>query len=790
MIPGNEMSAWISKYRFKKGRSAAVDRKRQIPWSAVMLGLILWIVSLTILYTGRGVSHTKFVEGQRSPSTVVALVDFEAVDVGATELIRRQAMDAVLPVFSIHKEPHRAAVRKIDTIFDLAKRIRRQDSQYDVPTEELPEIGGLTLNVKDVLELSPEGHEDTVASIIKDALQSAWHEGIISPLERASMFHGVASAGAISLRLADGSLRSPVELQDLSTPDAAVRDTVHKVRSELRELSIPVSDRPIATLLSACIEPNLRYDDSTTESLRSQAGRNVDPVMKTIRAGATLVQAGERIGQSHLEVLRAHERKLGELETVTERRLTLIGQGALLLFAIAICGGLLLIMNPAILYERSKVLLLMILALLSFAPSKGLVYMSGTAYLVSPSLAEFMLPVALAPLLAVILLGISSAVVIGIWTSFAIAVLFDNSFPVFVMGLLVTILVAHTARDIKRRMHVLRTGVWVGLAQMIYAVSLALLHQTPISMAAIQAGTAMGTGLSVALLSLLILPILEGTFKNTTNITLLELSDMTHPLLQRLALEAPGTYHHSLMVANLGQSAAAAIGANALLVRVCAYYHDIGKLTKPEFFVENMQLRENPHDDLTPSMSTLVIISHVKEGVSMANRYNMPQPIIDGIEQHHGTSLVFYFYHRAITQHDGASAETPVNGRPVSEDDYRYPGPKPKTKEMAVLHLADSVEAASRAMDKPSPGRVESMVNEIVDARLHDEQLDESNLTFAELKSIKKSFIFTLSNMLHGRIAYPKDENRGKQSPERIQGSSREYSKVQPVDNGTGPAPQ
>lgn len=400
-----------------------------------------------------------------------------------------------------------------------------------------------------------------------------------------------------------------------------------------------------------------------------------------------------------------------------------------------------------------------------------------------------MLPLALAPILITTLIGPSTAVVIGVWTSFASAVMFDNSFSIFALGLLVTIIAVHVARNVRTRARMLRIGLWVGLAQVVYGMSMAALNLVPLNLLAQQALVAMVGGLVTALLALIFLPLFESLFDITTDITLLELSDMGHPLLQRLAMEAPGTYHHSLMVANLAQAAAAEINANPLLVRVCAYFHDIGKLTKPEFFVENTQFRENPHDDLSPSMSTLVIISHVKEGVSMARRAKLPRPIIEAIEQHHGTSLVAYFYHRAKTQ----QSEKTGNGsdRGVSETDYRYPGPTPRTPEMGILLLADSVEAASRSMEKPTPSRIENLVQEIIDSRLQDNQLDDCDLTFAQLKAIKRSFIFTLTNMLHGRVPYPKDENNNKESATPVSAPGKDLEGVREPhhEGGAGDRP-
>ena len=229
-----------------------------------------------------------------------------------------------------------------------------------------------------------------------------------------------------------------------------------------------------------------------------------------------------------------------------------------------------------------------------------------------------------------------------------------------------------------------------------------------------------------------------------------------------MTIEAPGTYHHSLVVANLAEAGAEAIGANATLCRVCSYFHDVGKLVKPEYFTENMSFERNPHDDLAPSMSALIIIAHVKEGVDLALKYKLNQRIIDIIQEHHGTSVVRYFYQRALQQHEDARAGGKImklreeDIPNVSKDSFRYSGPKPQTKESAIVSLADAVESASRSLEKPTPQKIESLVNELIEERIADRQLDDCDLTLGELKIIAERFRFTLTMMLHSRIAYPK----------------------------------
>jgi putative nucleotidyltransferase with HDIG domain len=262
------------------------------------------------------------------------------------------------------------------------------------------------------------------------------------------------------------------------------------------------------------------------------------------------------------------------------------------------------------------------------------------------------------------------------------------------------------------------------------------------------------------------LPMLEQVFQVTTDISWLEASDLNHPLLRRMTIEAPGTYHHSLVVANLAESAAEAIGANGTLCRVCSYFHDVGKLVKPEYFTENMNFERNPHDDLAPTMSALIIIAHVKEGVDLALKHKLNHRIIDIIQEHHGTSLVYYFYQRAVQQQEDARAGGKImNMREedipeVREESFRYSGPKPQTKESAIVSLADIVESASRSLSKPTPQKVEQLINELIEERIADGQLDECDLTLGDLRIIAKRFRFTLMTMLHSRIAYPKPESK------------------------------
>jgi len=305
--------------------------------------------------------------------------------------------------------------------------------------------------------------------------------------------------------------------------------------------------------------------------------------------------------------------------------------------------------------------------------------------------------------------------------------------------------------QIRSRSKLIKVGFFTGLEVFLLTVGVDILesHTLDRSLLAIAAWNGVWAFLAGFLVTGM-LPFIESIFGVLTEISLLELGDASHPLLQELVRRAPGTYNHSINVASIAEAAAESIGAKRLLVRVGAYFHDIGKMLKPGYFVENQGSEANRHDSLVPAMSTLIIIAHVKDGADLARQHHVPEPIIDFIEQHHGTTLVEYFYRRANQQ-----CEAHPEAGSVQESAYRYPGPKPQTREAAVLMLADAVESASRALVEPTPARIESLVEEIAMKRLLDGQFDECGLTLKQLRLVEDSLIKSLTAVYHGRVKYP-----------------------------------
>ncbi|MFM7183108.1 MAG: HDIG domain-containing metalloprotein [Verrucomicrobiales bacterium] len=408
-----------------------------------------------------------------------------------------------------------------------------------------------------------------------------------------------------------------------------------------------------------------------------------------------------------------------------------------------------------------------------------------------------LVPMALAPVVLCVLLGQRMGIFAAIHGSLLTATVVnpEESFLFVIIGLGCGLVGIAATRKVRKRSRLIRAGVFVGITHLVlcwaFGVSIPVLEDPThadwkafftqsLGVLAIEMG-------AVILVSGL-LPVFEGVADMTTDISWIEMSDLNHPLLKRMTIEAPGTYHHSLVVATLGEAAAEAVGANATMVRVCSYFHDIGKLENPGFFIENQGGGPNPHDQLTPSMSALKIISHVRDGVALGRKEKLNRHILDGIREHHGDSLVAYFHRKAIDLHTKQLEEVGKGLRKeedvcqINEDEFRYPGPRPSSRESAILSLADAVESASRTLREHTPEAIESLIERIFDARLRDGQLTEAPLSLKELTRVRQSFASTLGSLLHSRVPYPTEREDGSSGPRPLPGGKVEA----PVPTSTG----
>jgi putative nucleotidyltransferase with HDIG domain len=485
----------------------------------------------------------------------------------------------------------------------------------------------------------------------------------------------------------------------------------------------------------------LEIDPEATDRAKKEASAKTPQQFVRYAAGDVLAEAGEPVGDEALGLLRREHDAFVRQEAARQRLARTLGVLGMLAGLFGLAGLHLHLHDRDLLGDLGRVVSLVGLALVAIVLGVLAARDAWRAEVVP--LLIFAMTVALS-------FGQELALLLAAEVSLVIVVGLGRGLPEFVTLTAAATAVIFWVGRIRSRSKLIYVGAWAGVVAMLTQLGAGLLAGRPLDMGLVtEAGR---TGLWTLLAGFLmtgLLPFIERSFGVLTDLSLLEVGDAAHPLLQELVRRAPGTYNHSINVASLAEAAAEAIGARGLLVRVGAYFHDVGKMLKPAYFVEN-QDAENRHESLVPAMSTLIIVAHVKEGVELARQYSLPQPIIDLIAEHHGTTLVEYFYRRATER----SQADPDAGE-VDEQAYRYPGPKPATRESAVLMLADAAESASRSLTEPTPARLAGLVHDIAMKRLLDGQFDECGLTLEELALIEESLVKSLTAVYHGRVKYP-----------------------------------
>jgi putative nucleotidyltransferase with HDIG domain len=524
------------------------------------------------------------------------------------------------------------------------------------------------------------------------------------------------------------------------------REAVDSARQRmLQEADRLLDDPSLAPVLKAVleqveIEPNLVYDPVATARNINIAQEAVANQYISIKENQVIVREGDPVTQAQIEALR----QLGLLRTQAPY-LPLLGL-AMLVMIIYFLIFLFLYQHRRAVYEQESFLILLgILVVATLVFSRGFYAINiggGAVAMVTGYLA----PVAAGAMLIAILLDTKLAIFCTIIMAIFVGIITGGHLSFAVVALVGGLAGVYSVSKLSQRSDLAKSSVFIALANVVAILAMSFLASATLTEISLAVLMGIINGVLSAILTIGSLPFLETAFGITTSVKLLELSNPNQPVLKRMLVEAPGTYHHSVMVGNLAEAAADAVGADSLLARIGAYYHDIGKLKRPYFFIENQFMAENPHDKLSPSLSTLIISSHIKDGLEMAKTQRLPKIICDIIEQHHGTSLISYFYHKAVEQDRTGS---------ITDSDYRYESSKPASKEAAIVMLADSVEAAVRAMQKPTPGRMEGLIRRIIKDKLDDGQLEASELTYRELDKIAQSFVRVLSGIFHGRIEYP-----------------------------------
>jgi putative nucleotidyltransferase with HDIG domain len=533
----------------------------------------------------------------------------------------------------------------------------------------------------------------------------------------------------------------------------SAKESIESQRTDLKKIATSTKLANLSVDIAlAMVRPNVTFNQRETEKRKNAARESISPIYNKIKKGEMLVRDGEIINASHLIKLQAEIESSGRIGMLGR----VPGMAVLVGFLLSVVYALGLI-KYGLKGDEGKDLLFNALILLGifvffWAYNFIAVEIARGFYAFTSTALLFAMPVACGAMLITVFQGIGTATTFALIISVFASLLVEGRVEFFIFFFISSLLSVHGVRDYLGRGVLIKTGLKVGLINIILCLAIESTYGFFYSIEALVAIIAgFAGGFFSGVVATGIIPLVEMSFGFTTNIKLLELANLDQPLLKDQMVQAPGTHHHSMIVSNMVEACAESVGANPLLAKVAAYYHDIGKMKKPIYFIENQMGRENKHEKLAPSMSSLVLISHVKDGVELAKEHKLGREIIDIIQQHHGKGLISYFYKKAQEQAVSKGSKSAI----IKEEDFRYPGPKPQTKEACLVMLADMSEAASRSLADPTPARIQGMVQKIINMSFSDGQLDECELTLKDLHEIAKSFNKTLGGIFHHRIEYP-----------------------------------
>jgi putative nucleotidyltransferase with HDIG domain len=695
------------------------------------------LLAVAAMLPGRGGAPDKFRfrVGDISTERAVAPFDFRIEKDEAT--LRREqeeAAAAVPPVYVIDPRVSSDMEQRFATFQERSLAVVQDESLRPGDRTEKLRTLGVPLSDESARALSAPGRARQVLGSMNGWLNEVYGAGVISEKRNGQI------QGHALVRLRDGEVETTQSVGLLYDRAEALDQIERRARAAFG--GDPRSVRIVTELGGAFVQPNVTHDRAETEWRRVQAQGVVPSTVGFVKKDELIVDANQRIDDAALLKLRSLRNLESARRARTEFLYPPVARMLLMLLFIAAFATYLRMELPAVHRDNAMLAMFSLVTIIVMVIAEVQVGLLG--------LSEFTVPLALAPLVVGSLLEKRPALVFTLMLAVVATAVVELRAPFVPVAVMGGVTAVYSIARLRHRWHFASAFFTIALANLTAIMAWDLARGIS---AQILARDAMWGTLNAFLavsVAFLLLPVVEHVFGLTSDITLLELSDLNRPLLKRLQLEAPGTYHHSMVVGQLAEAGAEGIGANSLLARVSAYYHDIGKLAKPEYYAENEPASSRSrHERLTPSMSTLVVKSHITEGLEMARRERLPRAVQQAIPEHHGTMVMAFFYHKAL--------ETdPVARR----EDFSYPGPRPRSKETAILMLADGVEGASRALAEPTPSRIRGLVTRIIDERVQQGQLDECGLTLQELARVRESFIPVLTAIFHVRAPYPEEPKK------------------------------
>ena len=759
----------------KESINKLLDNNTRIRWGILVLFVILFII---ILYPSLVITQHRYNLGDVVERDIKASRDFFIEDRAATEKNRQLAMADVLTVYDFDANLAKTLMRNVLQAFDDLRTVitaAQTHPSQESASESQPDVTPLDdarPSVQALIWEKQAQFEETIGiRVSKGAYQALAKEEFSSDIAdlNVKILNAILSTGVVTNKeILLKELDKGIILRDVATKNEKFVANLNQfyglnqAKAMVRSISQPYLQDLDYTLknlvvdfVQELIQPNITLNRSETQERQNKIAAEIKPVLSKIKAGEMVLREGSLVSEFDLlklEALQAQAQK---------ERILLSSLGAALLLMCLLITTYILHLNqqgPMAQYHNKSLLLLASLALAFFFLSEVSVYLSelltqNSLVSIPRSSTYFGIPLASAAMITCLFLGLSVAVPMALVMAMGFALIFQNSFEMFIYFLVSGTMAAYWLRSCRERKVFIIAGTKLGLLNIVLATAIHF-HSGELPTAKLIWDWAFAFlgGISTGIVTAGIVPLVEIAFDYTTDITLLELAHLDRPIMRRLMIEAPGTYHHSVIVGSLVEAAATEIGANPMLAKVCGYYHDIGKIRKPLYFIENQTEGKNRHDKLAPSMSGLILIAHIKDGVEIAKENKLGQLIGDTIRQHHGTSIIKFFYEKA-KQKKGATA--------VNIDDFRYPGPKPQTKEAGLVMLADVVEAATRSLDNPTPSRIQGLVQKLINQIFSDGQLGDCELTLKDLHNIAKSFNKILYGIHHHRIEYSEGSTAG-----------------------------
>ena len=768
-----EFVEWVHQLGFGKTRLGRLLNAIANRWPVKLLALIAFfsMALAFLLFFDFDFTYSIHV-GERAVRDIKSPLSFEVVDEAATEEKRKQAENAVQVIFDYDRN----SFEELDArLYSAFRKMRDEFLLVKWSRDELER----ELQIRDFFKHKGE-FEKTVTRAISDQMFEWLVVSRFNPRQRDILVEILRRWS--QFRVVDGLERLvPAGQKEILLREVARGGRGHEQFVNVRDLrdlnrfdDFPVDripslanqsladQRMLLLLAHELMTANVTLNKQDTESRREKAREGVLPVVISIKKGQVIIPEGTVAQPVH--VMLVHE--IENQRSNRSRNLIAFVSAVMFMVLLLVCFSYLrrFTLNR-VTVQAQDVVIMGVITLLVVLITKGFLFLTNLAanFAFGDQLPDsallFAAPVAAAPMLVGLL--ITSGEVVWIFTLFlsiVLGLMVEIKFSFMAVSMVGGIAAARGVFGCKQRNDLHWAGVRTGLVNAAMISLMITINHFGEEAFLRHLGVSVFCGLFSGVLSsavaLSVIPLLESLFNVTTDVKLLELSNLNHPLLKEMVVKAPGTYHHSLVVGSMVESAAEEIGANPLLARVMSYYHDIGKTEHAGYFIENQKPGHNPHDHLSPHMSKTILIAHVKDGVELGLQYKLGKPIIDGIVQHHGTTLIAFFYNRAMeSQNEAIDA--------VQEDEFRYPGPKPQFREAALIMLADSIEAASRSLDEPTPMRLQNIVRNIIQRKFMDGQLDECNLTLKDLTTIEEAFTRVLLGIYHQRIDYPRQAGGG-----------------------------